>query len=35
MYFLKHIKPESLSKVSNQQVLDVINSCLSENENER
>ncbi|KAL1931592.1 hypothetical protein VTP01DRAFT_9735 [Rhizomucor pusillus] len=31
----QHIKPESLNKVSNQQVLDVINSCLSENENER
>ncbi|CDS13028.1 hypothetical protein LRAMOSA05212 [Lichtheimia ramosa] len=31
----QHIKPESLNKVPNQQVLDVINSCLSENENER
>ncbi|KAI8147125.1 kinase-like domain-containing protein [Fennellomyces sp. T-0311] len=31
----QHIKPESLSKVPNQQVLEVINSCLSEDENER
>ncbi|KAG0168728.1 signal transducing kinase of the PAK [Apophysomyces sp. BC1034] len=31
----QHIKPESLNKVENQQVLEVINSCLSTDENER
>ncbi|KAI8376940.1 kinase-like domain-containing protein [Blakeslea trispora] len=31
----QHIKPESLAKIHDQQVLEVINSCLSTNENER
>ncbi|KAG1098729.1 hypothetical protein G6F42_017942 [Rhizopus arrhizus] len=31
----QHIKPDSLAKIQNQQVLEVINSCLSTNENER
>ncbi|KAI8374643.1 kinase-like domain-containing protein [Radiomyces spectabilis] len=31
----QHIKPESLSKVQDQQVLEVINNCLSIDENER
>ncbi|KAI8976740.1 kinase-like domain-containing protein [Pilobolus umbonatus] len=31
----QHIKPESLNKIQDQQILEVINSCLSTNENER
>ncbi|KAG2206866.1 hypothetical protein INT47_007623 [Mucor saturninus] len=31
----QHIKPDSLAKIQNQQVLEVINSCLSTNETER
>ncbi|KAG2235986.1 hypothetical protein INT48_004316 [Thamnidium elegans] len=31
----QHIKPDSLAKIQNQQVLEVIHSCLSTNENER
>ncbi|KAI7904326.1 kinase-like domain-containing protein [Cokeromyces recurvatus] len=31
----QHIKPDSLSKIQNQEVLEVINSCLSINEHER
>ncbi|KAI9483984.1 MAG: kinase-like domain-containing protein [Benjaminiella poitrasii] len=31
----QHIKPDSLSKIQNHEVLEVINSCLSINENER